>query len=399
MGDDLESFAEKAWGRTPWLRSTERGDGVGDVSDLFGPEAVDELVSRRGLRAPFLRMAKDGTTLGDRAFTSGGGAGATISDQVDEDRLLRLFADGSTMVLQALHRVWPPLVDFGQQLSADLGHPVQVNAYVTPPQARGFADHYDVHDVFVVQVQGEKRWFIHEPVHPAPLRDQLWTGRRSAVEQVAASDPVLDVVLRPGDCLYLPRGYLHAATALGGVSTHLTIGVHTWHRHHLAQQLTRLALAELAADEDVRASLPLGVEVGDAAQLHEHADAVRVRLVDAVRSVPDEQLAAALDAQGRDSGRPAPLGPLAQLAAAADLTGTSRVVARAHLAPRLESRDDGSVLVRSRAGELTVPAHRASGVRLALAGDPVAVAGLLDDPEEAVQLARQLLRAGLVVPA
>ena len=57
--------------------------------------------------------------------------------------------------------------------------PRQVNAYVTPAQNTGFSDHYDVHDVFVLQVAGEKRWRIREPVHPSPLRDQPWTDRRS----------------------------------------------------------------------------------------------------------------------------------------------------------------------------------------------------------------------------
>jgi len=51
-----------------------------------------------------------------------------------------------------LHVAWPPLVTFGSELAAELGHPVQINAYVTPPQNRGFAPHYDVHDVFVLQI-------------------------------------------------------------------------------------------------------------------------------------------------------------------------------------------------------------------------------------------------------
>ena len=92
--------------------------------------------------------------------------------------MLRHFADGATLVLQGLHRTWEPLLDFSQQLAADLGHPNQVNAYVTPPQSTGFSDHYDVHDVFVLQVEGEKRWRIRPPVHVAPLRDQPWTDHR-----------------------------------------------------------------------------------------------------------------------------------------------------------------------------------------------------------------------------
>ena len=158
------------------------------------------------------------------ATPASGGTGAQVADQVVDDRLLDLFVDGHTLVLQGLHRVWPALVDFAGQLVTDLGHPVQVNAYVTPSQSQGFSAHYDTHDVFVLQVAGEKRWRIHEPVLPSPLRDQPWTDHRAAVEERATGDPVIDTVLRPGDSLYLPRGYLHAAEALGGVTCHLTVG-------------------------------------------------------------------------------------------------------------------------------------------------------------------------------
>ena len=140
--------------------------------------------------------------------------------------MLRLFAEGSTVVLQGLHRLWPPLIEFAGQLAADLGHPTQVNAYVTPPSSRGFSPHYDVHDVFVLQVAGEKHWRIHEPVLADPLRDQPWTDRAAEVAAAAEREPVIDAVLRPGDALYLPRGYMHSAQALGEISAHLTVGVH-----------------------------------------------------------------------------------------------------------------------------------------------------------------------------
>ena len=82
---------------------------------------------------------------------------------------------------------------------------MQVNAYVTPAQNTGFSDHYDVHDVFVLQVAGEKRWRIREPVHPSPLRDQPWTDRRTrGRRRPPRRPPLLEETLRPGDCLYLP---------------------------------------------------------------------------------------------------------------------------------------------------------------------------------------------------
>src|SRR5206468_3944252 len=63
-------FAQRHWGRAPLLtRGTELPRGF---ADLLSASAVDELVSQRGLRTPFLRMAKDGTVLPAARFTRGG---------------------------------------------------------------------------------------------------------------------------------------------------------------------------------------------------------------------------------------------------------------------------------------------------------------------------------------
>src|SRR5256885_5190349 len=127
-------FAEQHWGRRPLLTP---GGERSDFSDLLDAAAVDELVSRRGLRTPFLRMAKEGELVPPARYTRGGGAGAAITDQAADDQVLRQLDDGATLVLQALHRTWPPLVAFGSDLAAELGHPVQINAYITPPQNQG----------------------------------------------------------------------------------------------------------------------------------------------------------------------------------------------------------------------------------------------------------------------
>ena len=305
-------FAADYWGQQALLSTA--ADLPRSFADLLSNEAVDELVSERGLRTPFLRVAKSGSTLADKAFTAPGGVGAGVADQVSDDKLVRLFADGSTMVLQGLHRVWPPIIAFCQRLAAELGHPVQANAYVTPPQNQGFSNHYDVHDVFVLQIEGEKRWQIHAPVHEAPLRDQPWTDRRAAVERRAEEPPLIEAVLRPGDCLYLPRGFLHAATALGTVSTHLTIGVHSWTRYALAEQLLAEALRTVAQDPPLRASLPLGVDFGDLTALagRDRPDPGRAGR-GACSGWTMIKLSRTLQQAARGTQRAAPIGPLRQL--------------------------------------------------------------------------------------
>lgn len=383
---DPARFAADDWGRRAVL--TSAADLPGGFSDLFGEDAVDELVSERGLRTPFLRVARDGATLPASSFTSGGGVGAGIADQLDDTRLTELFAGGATLVLQALHRTWAPIAALAADLTAEVGHPVQVNAYVTPPQSRGFDDHYDVHDVFVLQISGEKRWRIHEPVHPAPLRDQPWTDRRAEVGAAAQTPPLIDEVLRPGDCLYLPRGYLHAATALGDVSTHLTFGIHTWTRHQVARELVEASLDVLAEDPDVRASLPFGSDVTDAGAMADDVALVRERLHAAVDALDGAEVLRRLVSRVDAAARPAPVGPLAQLRAAQSVGAGARLVLRDHLRARL---DGGSL--RTRAGVVDLADHPLGRVEQLLATGTLDVAP--DDAAD-VALARTLLAAGVV---
>ncbi|MCA1781238.1 MAG: cupin domain-containing protein [Intrasporangiaceae bacterium] len=289
-------------------------------------------------------------------------------------------------VLQGLHRTYEPVLRFTQALAADLGHPCQVNAYVTPPQSTGFNDHYDVHDVFVVQIEGEKQWRIREPVWPLPLRDQPWDAHKDAIAQAATHPPLDEFVMTPGDVLYLPRGYLHSATALGEVSIHLTIGVHEWTRHHLAEQLLAGALRTLADDEGMRASLPMGVDVSDPSAWVSDVANVRDALVAAVSALPDAEIARALGANARGAQRSGPLAPLAQLRAVR--SGTTKVELRAHLSPRMEH--DPLRLV-TRLGTVPLdPQDEAEVAALLRSDGPVTVS-----PD----LGERLLRSGVCIPS
>jgi lysine-specific demethylase/histidyl-hydroxylase NO66 len=386
---DRDQFASQYWGQQPLLSPAGQLSADG-FSELLDADAIDELVSTRGLRTPFLRVAKNGTTLADKAFTAPGGVGAGIADQVSDDKLVRLFADGSTLVLQGLHRIWPPILEFCQRLAAELGHPVQANAYVTPPQNQGFSAHYDVHDVFVLQIEGEKRWRISRPVLESPLRDQPWSDRQAQVEEAAQEPPLLEASLRPGDCLYLPRGYLHAATALGGVSIHLTLGVHVWTRYALAEQLMHQALQTLADNPAVRGSLELGVQVAEPGGMRPDIELVTAALADAVLHADLDQLAEALISSARSNQRAGPIGPLKQLHHANGLTTDTQIMLRQHLLASVD-HSGADILLRSRAGEMKLTESDVAPLKTLLTTG-VAKAGDLG-----LDLARRLLLAGLAI--
>jgi hypothetical protein len=370
--------------------------GSAGFADLLSPDDVDELLSRRGLRTPFLRVASQGRVLPASAFTGGGGAGAEVGDQVLDERVLELYADGATLVLQGLHRIWPPLVDLAGALAAELGQPVQVNAYLTPAGNRGFATHYDTHDVFVLQVDGRKRWRIHEPVLPDPLNRQAWGGRSAEVSATAAGEPAMDVVLAPGDALYLPRGWLHSADALGERSLHLTVGVRAFTRYAVVEALLALA----AEDQRLRATLPLGLDLTDADELAPQLAETVAALRDWLSRAEPAAVARRLAGRVWPASRPAPIRPLAQADAIAGLDQDGRIAVRPGLRWSLAPAGGDRVALRVFDRELTFPGRCEPALRAVLTGRASRVGDLPGLPaDDAVVLARRLLREAVAVPA
>jgi hypothetical protein len=210
---------------------------------------VERRVTEGGLRWPAFRVVKESEkiVLADYAEDIPWSP-QPFSGMARVERVAAEFDRGATIVLQALQFQHPPLASFCRELEAELGHPVQANAYYTPASAQGFAVHHDTHDVFCLQVEGEKRWLVYPPVLELPLKQQKY-----APEMGEPGDPVLDVTMQAGDTLYLPRGWLHQAMTSDAASLHLTVGVNvaTW------RDAVRDALDEAAREEvELRRGVP-----------------------------------------------------------------------------------------------------------------------------------------------
>jgi hypothetical protein len=220
----------------------------GRFDDLLSVADVERLVSAGGLRTPGLRLVKEGGTISESQYAREiSWRPKPFTGVVDPDRVAEAFADGSTIVLQALHHTWLPLARFCRELESELGSGVQANSYYTPRRSQGFAVHHDTHDVFVLQVAGEKHWRVYEPLLELPLKAQRWSSSLGE-----PGPTVLELTLRAGDTLYLPRGWLHDALTSDTDSLHITVGVtvHTW------VDAFRAALEECEDDVEFRRSVP-----------------------------------------------------------------------------------------------------------------------------------------------
>ncbi|HZD74110.1 MAG TPA: cupin domain-containing protein [Actinomycetota bacterium] len=378
---DPEPFLRDQWAQAPLYRPRSAPDGF---ADLFAIGDVDHLVATAALRIPAFRMVKDGGELPPRSYTKSGRVGSKpLADLVDPGKVYRRFDEGATIVLQSLHRYWLPLTRFCRDLERSLTHPVQVNAYVTPPSSRGLGLHADGHDVFVLQVHGRKRWEVYRP---GPGNDPKAPGER-----------LLDVVLEPGDCLYVPVGFPHAVWTERSASAHLTVGVlaYTWH------ELLGQAVLQVL-DDDPAFSQPL--PPGFADEPEALAGAVAERLGELQRRLGklDHAEVGVTMARRFWSSRPPILdGQLQQLLALEEVSDATVVWRRAGSVCDLQRDGAGRPVLELGDRRVTFPAWLSPALHALLAlleRGRFTVADLAAqlDRESRLVLVRRLIREGLL---
>jgi len=148
---------------------------------------------------------------------------------------------------------WTLLVQ-GLDLHLDAAHEM-LRAFDFIPQARvddlmlsyasdggGVGPHVDSYDVFLLQVQGRRRWRIAPPGD-----DSLVPGLPLRI--LAKFDAQSEWVLEPGDMLYLPPGWGHDGVAQGGDCMTASIGFRAPRAGELAG-----ALLQRMADEFTEAA-------------------------------------------------------------------------------------------------------------------------------------------------
>jgi ribosomal protein L16 Arg81 hydroxylase len=194
------------------------------------------------------------------------------------ERLLQDMRDGDTVVLPKLNRHEPKLGRMCRQLSAELGHPSHTNLYLTPPHAKGFTPHWDHQEAFILQLWGSKHWKIERE------RRSFWTGNDERDDDLDLRGDPDSVTLKPGDLIYIPRGFVHAVEAGPEPSLHITLEVQTIRLETLVHATVTAARRR---DASLAMALPLGFMQGG-------RDEIVRRVTAALRHIADETFVGAV---------------------------------------------------------------------------------------------------------
>lgn len=190
-------------------------------NNLVSINDIDSYISRNDLRYPAIRMVKDGGELPLDEYSTILNFGRYSSPGLlNGDKIIHFFQEGATILIQLARSSFPALASFSNQLQAELGFNVEANIYLTPRNSQGFTTHYDTHSVLVLQLFGTKTWRIYNTLKESPLLEDTFTS-----DDFDGSPHNEEIIMYPGDVLYVPRGLGHDARSTSEDSIHITVGL------------------------------------------------------------------------------------------------------------------------------------------------------------------------------
>jgi hypothetical protein len=260
----IDDFFERYW-EQQYLHLPRRSPGY--YGSLLTAAELEKIVSNPDARFPALQLARGGGYLSPSIYTRDEKFGSeTFTGVPDLQRIGTEYRNGASIVLPALHRTCPALKELCARLRSQLDHVPHANVYITPGNAAGFTPHYDVHEVFVLQIAGRKRWSLYPPILQLPHRSEPFSPQGYVVPQ-----PMAQMELGAGDLLYLPRGFIHSAATSDSYSAHVTIGISVFTWSDLIRDLHDTSPEDLR----LRQALPAGF-----ARRDELKPVLKQRLVD-----------------------------------------------------------------------------------------------------------------------
>lgn len=269
-----ESLLSPEFQRDAWQKKFIIWRGAVDPGNFISSREILDQLEASLTRWPYFTLLKDGQQPPMESYTVARNViGQPRPGYADTAAIASAMAAGASLKLNQVGDWHLPTRGIRQQLEESF--PVAASSYIfwTPQEQQGMLPHRDAAHVVAVQLEGFKTWELYAD------NDQI---RADAGLDVDAKEATESFTLGPGDVLYLPHGWPHAARAIGGPSMHLTFT--------LAEPSAEDLISSLADAFDAEASdLVHGFHrLG----LAERADAVQEALKEILASIDEENWAA-----------------------------------------------------------------------------------------------------------
>ena len=158
------------------------------------------------------------------AFLTTGDALGFSKVAPDPAKVENFIRKGASLVLNDLVYLSKEIKGLASDLQTITNGRCQANLYFSMQSHQAFAPHFDTHDVFALHCEGEKLWNIYENFEKDPINHPIY--KQELNDKTEKPGKIIDqVLLKPGDLLYLPRGQFHDALASENGSIHIAFGI------------------------------------------------------------------------------------------------------------------------------------------------------------------------------
>lgn len=140
-------------------------------------------------------------------------------------RVTEHLQNGASLVLNDIDTLTPEIAMVADALEQALNGKAQSNLYCSWKQRQAFFSHFDTHDVYALHFEGEKVWRVYENRMPHPIRHSRFLSTGPEFDRENRGDVMMEVTMKPGDFLYLPRGWYHDALASSAGTIHIAFGM------------------------------------------------------------------------------------------------------------------------------------------------------------------------------
>lgn len=169
----------------------------------------------------------------------------------DPGKMAELLQRGVSVLLNEMGGVSPSVAATMDDALKALNAHGNANLYYSQKARRAFNTHCDRHEVFALQISGEKTWRIYKGRSNTPIEHPQFRNVPPAEIERMKGPLDKEVIMTPGDVLYLPRGQYHDALATSSDSLHISFSCLTSVGLNLMQDLVQRLVNDPAFREDL----------------------------------------------------------------------------------------------------------------------------------------------------
>jgi ribosomal protein L16 Arg81 hydroxylase len=225
-----------------WLKQHLYCSGSRDrFSELLSWTELNGILEHHWRETFRFRLALQGRDIDPGSYADLGGFTPRIRARDVMDHLRR----GATLSFDAIDELHAPLTRLAESFETFFRGGTKINIYAAWRALHGLDLHRDKQEIFILQLDGRKRWLLYGSTIDGIDR----AGLASTSEPPPGA--LLDETLQPGDLLYIPRGCYHLAVPMNEPALHLTVAIKNPRGMDLARWMVeRLALSAIA-DRDL----------------------------------------------------------------------------------------------------------------------------------------------------